>query len=81
MSTEGFERLFFDVCTMDYSKMIPGANALKELMDRTDKVEIKGEGVDLRFSIRDIPAFWDACMRVLGRCLRSGIIPDDLFLI
>jgi aminopeptidase len=36
--------------------MVPGMKALKELMDRTDKVEIKGPGTDLRFSIKDIPA-------------------------
>jgi aminopeptidase len=56
MSTEQFEDFFFDVCTLDYSKMVPGMKALKELMDKTDKVEIKGPGTDLRFSIKDIPA-------------------------
>lgn len=56
MSTEAFEDFFFDVCTLDYAKMVPGMKALKELMDRTDLVEIKGPGTDLRFSIKDIPA-------------------------
>lgn len=56
MSTEAFEDFFFDVCTLDYAKMVPGMKALKELMDRTDRVEIKGPGTDLRFSIKDIPA-------------------------
>ncbi|HEY2342899.1 MAG TPA: aminopeptidase [Chthoniobacteraceae bacterium] len=56
MSTEQFEDFFFDVCTLDYAKMVPGMKALKELMDRTDKVEIKGPATDLRFSIKDIPA-------------------------
>jgi len=56
MSTEAFENFFFDVCTLDYAKMVPGMKALKELMDRTDRVEIKGPGTDLRFSIKDIPA-------------------------
>ncbi len=56
MSTEQFENFFFDVCTLDYAKMVPGMNALKELMDKTDKVEIKGPGTDLTFSIKDIPA-------------------------
>jgi aminopeptidase len=31
-------------------------NALKELMERTDEVHIKGPGTDLRFSIKNIPA-------------------------
>lgn len=56
MSTEAFENFFFDVCTLDYAKMVPGMKALKELMDRTDQVEIKGPGTDLRFSIKNIPA-------------------------
>ncbi len=56
MSTEAFEDFFFDVCTLEYQKMTPGMKALKELMDRTDKVEIKGPGTDLRFSIKNIGA-------------------------
>ncbi len=54
MSTEAFEDFFFKVCTLDYSRMKPGMNALKALMDRTDKVHIKGPGTDLRFSIKGI---------------------------
>lgn len=56
MSTEAFETFYFDVCTLDYSKMVPGMKALKTLMDRTDKVHIRGPGTDLSFSIKDIPA-------------------------
>lgn len=54
MSTEAFAEFFFKVCTLDYGKMIPGMNALKALMDRTDKVHLKGPGTDLRFSIKGI---------------------------
>ena len=54
MSTGKFEDFFFDVCTLDYAKMIPGMKALKALMDRTDLVEIKGPGTDLRFSKKGI---------------------------
>ena len=56
MSTEQFENFFFDVCTLDYAKMGPGMKALKEVMDKTDKVELKGPGTDLTFSIKNIPA-------------------------
>jgi aminopeptidase len=56
MSTEQFEDFYFNVCTLEYAKMIPGMKALKELMERTDKVEIKGPGTDLRFSVKNIPA-------------------------
>ena len=54
MSTEQFEDFFFDVCTLDYAKMVPGMKALKDLMDSTDLVEIKGPGTDLRFSKKGI---------------------------
>ena len=56
MSTEAFEKFYFDVCTLDYSKMQPGMKALKNAMEATDLVEIKGPGTDLRFSIKGIPA-------------------------
>ena len=56
MSTEAFEDFYFDVCTLDYRKLQPGMKALKALMERTDRVEIKGPGTDLRFSIKGIPA-------------------------
>jgi len=54
MSTEAFEDYFFKVCTLDYSRMIPGMKALKALMDKTDRVQLKGPGTDLLFSIKDI---------------------------
>src|SRR5207344_411369 len=56
VSTEAFEDFFFNVCTLDYRKLQPGMKALKHLMERTDRVEIKGPGTDLRFSIKGIPA-------------------------
>ena len=54
MSTEAFEDFYFRVCTLDYSRMQPGMAALKERLDRTDLVEIKGPGTDLRFSKKGI---------------------------
>ena len=56
MSTEAFEDFYFDVCTLDYRKLQPGMKALKALMSKTDRVEIKGPGTDLRFSIKGIGA-------------------------
>jgi len=56
MSTEAFEDFYFDVCTLDYRKLQPGMKALRRLMERTDRVQIKGPGTDLRFSIKGIPA-------------------------
>src|SRR5205823_939128 len=56
MSTEAFEDFYFEVCTLDYEKLQPGMNALKVLMEETDRVHIKGPGTNLRFSIKGIPA-------------------------
>ncbi|MEP6709776.1 MAG: aminopeptidase [Verrucomicrobiota bacterium] len=56
MSTEAFENFYFKVCTLDYRRLQPGMKALKDLMQRTDRVEIKGPGTDLQFSIKGIGA-------------------------
>lgn len=57
MSTEQFEDFFFDVSTLDYSKMSEAMKPLKKLMEATDRVRIKGPGAtDLSFSIKDLPA-------------------------
>ena len=56
MSTEAFEDYYFNVCNLDYSRMERAMRPLKALMERTDKVHIKGPGTDLTFSIKGIPA-------------------------
>ena len=55
-SLEAFEDFYFDVCNLDYSKMAEAMKSLVDLMNRTDKVQLKGPGTDLTFSIKDIPA-------------------------
>jgi aminopeptidase len=56
MSTAAFEDFYFDVCTLDYGRLRPGMQALKSLLQKTDRVDIKGPSTDLRFSIKKIPA-------------------------
>ncbi len=56
LSTEAFEVLFFDVCTMNYAAMARAMEPLQRLMAKTDRVHIKGPGTDLRFSIKGIGA-------------------------
>jgi aminopeptidase len=56
MSTEAFEDFYFDVCTLDYRKLLPGMKTLKRQMEATDCVQIKGPGTDLAFSVKGIPA-------------------------
>lgn len=62
-STEAFEDFYFDVCCMDYRRMLPGQRALKRLMDKTDRVDIKGPGTDLSFSIKGLKAVMCAGLR------------------
>lgn len=56
MTTEKFEDFYFNVCNLDYSKMDKAMDALKKLMDKTDKVRLVAKDTDLTFSIKGIPA-------------------------
>jgi aminopeptidase len=56
MSTEAFENLYFDVCTMNYARMAKAMMPLERRMRRADRVHLKGPGTDLRFSIKGIGA-------------------------
>ena len=67
MSQEAFSEFYYDVCNLDYGKMNKAMDPLKLLLDKTDKVHIKGPGTDLRFSIKDIPTI---------KCAGECNIPD-----
>jgi aminopeptidase len=56
MSTEAFENLYFDVCTMNYRKMARAMGPLENRMKRADRVHLKAPGTDLKFSIKGIGA-------------------------
>ncbi len=56
MSTEAFENLYFDVCTMDYAKMGRAMVALEKRMKKVDQVHLVAPGTDLKFSIKGIGA-------------------------
>ena len=56
MSTEAFENLYFDVCTMNYAKMARAMAPLERRMKRADRVRLKAPGTDLTFSIKGIGA-------------------------
>jgi aminopeptidase len=56
MSTEAFENLYFDVCTMDYPKMARAMVPLERRMRRADRVHLKAQGTDLKFSLKGIGA-------------------------
>ncbi|MDQ0417704.1 aminopeptidase [Croceifilum oryzae] len=63
MSTEQFEDFYFEVCNVDYKKMDEAMNPLQKRMEDADLVEIKGQGTDLRFSIKGIPV-----IKCAGEC-------------
>ena len=56
MSTEAFENLYFDVCTMDYPKMARAMVPLERRMKKADRVRLVSPGTDLTFSIKGIGA-------------------------
>jgi aminopeptidase len=66
-SLEAFTDFYYDVCTLDYSKMGKAMDKLVALMERTDKVRLVGPGTDLSFSIKGIPAI---------KCSGEKNIPD-----
>ncbi|MEI6075580.1 MAG: aminopeptidase [Verrucomicrobiota bacterium] len=67
MSTEAFENLYFDVCTMDYPRMAKAQTPLQKRMAKADRVQLKGPGTDLTFSIKGIGA---------KKCEGTRNIPD-----
>lgn len=67
MSTEAFEDFYFNVCCLDYAKMDRAMDALKTLMEKTDRVRLVGPGTDLAFSIKGLPAI---------KCAGRVNIPD-----
>jgi aminopeptidase len=56
MSTEAFENLYFEVCTMDYRMMAKAMAPLEQRMRRADRVHLKSPGTDITFSIKGIGA-------------------------
>ena len=67
MTTEEFYNYSFDVMNVDYKEMYKDIKPLKDLMEKTDKVHIKGPGTDLEFSIKGLPAI---------PCCGTANIPD-----
>jgi len=67
LSTKAFEKIFFNVCTLDYSKMDKAMDSLVAYMQKTDKVKIVSPNTNLSFSIKGQPAI---------KCSGSSNIPD-----
>lgn len=66
-SLEAFEDFYYKVCNLDYKKMSKAMDSLVEMMQKTNKVHLKGNGTDITFSIKGIPAI---------KCSGEMNIPD-----
>ena len=67
MTYDDFYNFSMDVMTVDYEAMDKKIKPLKELMEKTDKVRIKGPNTDISFSIKGLPAI---------PCCGTANIPD-----
>jgi aminopeptidase len=56
LSTESFENLYFDVCTLDYRRMAKAMEPLHRRMKSADHVRLTSPGTELSFSIKGIGA-------------------------
>lgn len=56
MSTDAYEDFYYNVCTLDYTKLSAAMDPLVKLMEETDKVRITGKNTDITFSIKGLPA-------------------------
>ena len=67
LSSEKFKEYFFSVCTLDYLRLDNKMNNLKELMEKTDKVQIITPTTHITFSIKNMPVI---------KCSGECNIPD-----
>lgn len=79
MSLKQFEDFYFSACLVDYRKMGQAMLPLKQLMDKTDKVHIKGHDTDLTFSLKGIKAIvCDGKMNIPDGEVYSAPVKDSL---
>lgn len=67
MAYDEFANFSFNAMCYDYDAMSKDLKPLKELMEKTDKVRLTGNGTDITFSIKGIPAI---------PCTGEANIPD-----
>jgi len=60
MPTEKFRKFYYKACLLDYNKLAEAMKPLEDLLRKTDMIQLKGEGTDIQFSVKDqnwIPCF------------------------
>lgn len=55
MSTEEYEKFYFDACLADYDRLKDAMENLRLLLGKTDKVHIVSPGTDITFSVNGMP--------------------------
>ncbi|MCC5908773.1 MAG: aminopeptidase [Balneolaceae bacterium] len=60
MPTEQFREFYYQACLLDYDHLQTAMQPLEELLRKTDRVQLKGGGTDIEFSVKGqnwIPCF------------------------
>lgn len=79
MSLKQFEDFYFDACLLDYRKMGEAMQPLKQLMDKTENVHIKGNDTDLTFSLKGLKAIvCDGKMNIPDGEVYSAPVKDSI---
>jgi len=52
MSTERFRDFYYDACLFDYNKLKEAMKPLEKMLRTTDKIQLKGDGTDIEFSVK-----------------------------
>ncbi|HLR32105.1 MAG TPA: aminopeptidase [Fodinibius sp.] len=60
MPTQQFRKFYYKACLLDYSELEEAMKPLQARLEQTDKVQLKGDGTDIEFSVKGqswIPCF------------------------
>ncbi|HEX6983221.1 MAG TPA: aminopeptidase [Balneolaceae bacterium] len=60
MPTQKFSEFYYKACLLDYSELAEAMKPLEKRLRETDKIQLKGEGTDIEFSVKGqtwIPCF------------------------
>src|SRR5699024_10910521 len=53
MPTEHFRQFYYEACLFDYNRLKEAMVPLEETLRNTDIIQLKGEGTDISFSVKD----------------------------
>lgn len=60
LPTQKFREFYYKACLLDYNHLAEAMKPLEERLRKTDMIQLKGEGTDIEFSVKDqnwIPCF------------------------